>query len=68
MKKIKAKIKNGDELNDLFNELIDEDGYIEGYLVGKNYLLGEIIESSDEYIVPSFWVIIDEKTIIEGVV
>lgn len=49
--------------NDWWNHYIDDDGYISGFYV-DGYIIGKIIESSDEHILPKFWCPIQEDTLI----
>lgn len=42
---------------------IDDNGYIEGYLIGNNVIVGDIIEFEEDYFITEFWYTIDETTL-----
>lgn len=56
MEKVKVKIVD-QETKELWQEsgFAGEDGIVEGWIVG-NYLLGDILESDPDYILPEFWI------------
>lgn len=50
------------EAQPFLEDLIDEEGYIQGYYV-DGYIVGEVIESTDEYITLSFWWPVDKESV-----
>lgn len=64
MVKFKAKATLSiEELNQL--EIEHENGWVKGNLADSQWIIGEIIEATDEYIQPSFWVKIDPSTVVQ---
>ena len=64
MIKFKARaILSVEELNEL--EIEHKDGWVKGNLVDDQWIIGEIIEATDEYIQPSFWVKVDPSTVVQ---
>ena len=64
MIKFKAKaVLSIEELNEL--EIEHKDGWVKGNLVDGQWIIGEIIEATDEYIQPSFWVKVDPSTVVQ---
>ncbi|RKJ74812.1 hypothetical protein D7X33_19190 [Butyricicoccus sp. 1XD8-22] len=62
MLKFKAKaFMSCEELNDLGIE--HENGWVKGSWVDEHWIIGEVIEATDEYFAPSFWVKIDPSTV-----
>lgn len=62
MVKFKAKaVLSIEELNDL--EIDHENGWVKGSLADSQWIIGEIVDVTDEYIQPSFWVKVDPSTI-----
>ena len=59
--KFKAKSNLSQEDLD-FHRIENQDGYITGYYVG-GYLVGDVIEATDEYINFEWWCPIDESTL-----
>lgn len=52
--------------NDWLFDLLDDDGYVTGYLV-ENYLVGPIVEAHEEYINFEWWIPIQVDTVVEAV-
>lgn len=71
--KAKPKLKQEDMFRDLGNyegdnqwlqDLMDDEGYIRGWYV-DGYIVGDIVEATDEYIIHEFWCPIDKSTLAE---
>ncbi|MEC6747352.1 hypothetical protein VXN63_02275 [Marinilactibacillus sp. XAAS-LB27] len=52
-----------DWIKQWLGEFIDADGYVHGYSVGS-YIVGDVMESTDEYVVLEYWVPIEEHSIL----
>lgn len=42
---------------------LDNDEWVYGYLIGKNVIVGEIVEFDDDYFYTEFWYKVDPKTV-----
>lgn len=58
----KGKLK--ENYNDFENEAYFSKGsWVEGYLVGDDMIVGEVLESTSDYIVLEYWYKVDSETV-----
>ncbi len=66
MNRFRAKILNYEKHKDEIEarNYADENGYIEGYLIGEDVIVGDIIDFQEDYFNTEFWYRIDKFTLI----
>lgn len=69
--KFRAKPKQENVFPDLGNyegddqwlqDLMDDEGYIQGWYV-DGYIVGDIVEATDEYVIHEFWCPVDKDSV-----
>jgi hypothetical protein len=45
-----------------FEEILEEDGYVHGYYV-DGYIVGDVVDATDEWINLSFWCPVDKDSV-----